>query len=187
MFSRLMAGTSKKNRLSPPLMFAFRSAHAEHDAKKKFDLRDEAGERIIAGRRASVRIPITETTLRREVSHDLDALMNTIALESSEDLEAFPAVRNSIINYGFPDIAHRSIDELSVDHITDELKSVLMNYEPRLLPETIQVARDMGANIDELKIRFVVRADLFCEPLNVPVEFVADLELDSGQIAIDRL
>ena len=62
-----------------------------------------------------------------------------------------------------------------------------MKYEPRLLPETIQVARDMSANIDELKVRFVVRADLFCQPLNVPVEFIADLELDSGKIAIDRL
>jgi type VI secretion system protein ImpF len=168
-------------------MFAFRSAHAEHDAKKKVDLRDEAGERIIAGRRASARIAITETTLRREVSRDLDALMNTIALESSEDLEPFQAVRNSIVNYGFPDIAHRSIDEISVDHISDELKAVLMNYEPRLLPETIQVTRDLSVSLDELKTRFVVRADLFCEPLNVPVEFVADLELDSGQIVINHL
>ena len=182
-----MAGTSKKNRLSPPLMFAFRSAHAERDAKKKIDLRDEAGERIIAGRRASARVAITESTLRREVSRDLDALMNTIALESSEDLEQFPAVRKSIINFGFPDIAHRSIDELSVDHIADELKAMLMHYEPRLLADSVHIARDRDVSADDLKVRFIVRADLYCEPLNVPVEFIADLELDSGQIAVNRL
>jgi type VI secretion system protein ImpF len=38
-----------------------------------------------------------------------------------------------------------------------------------------------------LKIRFVVNADLACEPLNVPVEFVAEVELDSGKILINRL
>jgi type VI secretion system protein ImpF len=36
-------------------------------------------------------------------------------------------------------------------------------------------------------MRFVVRADLMCEPLNVPVEFVADLELDSGNISVGRI
>jgi type VI secretion system protein ImpF len=35
-------------------------------------------------------------------------------------------------------------------------------------------------------VRFVVRADLHCEPLNVPVQFVADLELDSGAITVSR-
>ena len=33
----------------------------------------------------------------------------------------------------------------------------------------------------------MVRADLLCDPVNVPVEFVADVELDSGKIKINRL
>ena len=40
---------------------------------------------------------------------------------------------------------------------------------------------------DELKVRFVVQADLRCEPVNVPVEFVADVELETGKIQINRL
>ena len=168
-------------------MYAFRSAHEERDAKKKIDLRDEAGERIIAGRRANARIAITELTLRREVARDLDALMNTVALESSEDLRPFEAVRKSIINFGFPDMVHRSIDEGTVDDIRNEIEAVLLHYEPRLLPESINVSRDLTVSVDDLKIRFVVRADLFCDPLNVPVEFVADLELDSGKMVINRL
>jgi len=39
----------------------------------------------------------------------------------------------------------------------------------------------------DLKVRFIVRADLFCEPLNVPIEFVADVEVDTGKIMIARL
>jgi type VI secretion system protein ImpF len=182
-----MARSSKKNRLSPPLMHAFRSAHAERDAKKPIDLRDEAGERVIAGRRASARVAITEAMLRREVARDLEALLNTIALESIEDLDDFPAVRRSILNYGFPDITHRSIDEISVSDIAEELGAALVRYEPRFLPESIDVRRDHAANMDELKIRFIIRADLWCEPLNVPVEFIADVELDSGKIVLNRL
>ena len=51
---------------------------------------------------------------------------------------------------------------------------------------SIQVSRDTSVSADELKVRFVVRADLNCDPLNLPVQFVADLERDTGKILISR-
>ena len=182
-----MYGSHRKDRLSPPLMFAFRSAHAARDAKKRSTPQNEAGERVVPSRRSAGRVPITESQLRREVARDLESLMNTVALESADDIQPFEYVRKSILNFGFPDIAHRSIDEISVDDVKDEICTVLMNYEPRLDPATIQAGRDSSVNSDELKVRFVVRAELRCEPVNVPVEFVADVELDSGSIQINRL
>ena len=62
-------------------MLAFRVAHAARDAKSKVDLRNEQGERVIAGRRASGRAPISEAILRKEVARDLESLMNTVAFE----------------------------------------------------------------------------------------------------------
>jgi type VI secretion system protein ImpF len=182
-----MAGSTRKDRLSPPLMYAFRAAHAARDATKKIDLRDEAGERVIAGRRSVARTPISESLLRREVARDLDSLMNTIAFESAEDLSGFDQVRKSILNYGLPDITHRSIDEHSVDEISNEIKIALMNYEPRLARDSIRASRDTTVGAEELKVRFVVQAELHCEPVNVPVEFVADIEFESGSIHIQRL
>ena len=150
-------------------------------------IQNEAGERVFSGRRSSGRSPITEAQLRHEVARDLEALMNTVAFESAEDIHDFKYVRNSILNFGFLDIAHRSIDEISVDDVQDEIKTVLMNYEPRLARDTIQTSRDNSLKSDELKVRFLVRAELLCHPVNVPVEFTADVELDSGSIQINRL
>jgi type VI secretion system protein ImpF len=182
-----MVSPGKKDRLSPPLMYAFRSAFEARDAKKKIDLRDEGGERVIASRRVSLRTAISEPVLRREVASDLESLMNTVALESSLDLDAAPQVRRSILNYGLPDLAHRTIDEFSLGDIKDEIRTVLSNFEPRLLPETIRVARDEDIDQGELKIRFIVNAELFCDPVNVPVEFIAEVELDSAKVQISRL
>jgi type VI secretion system protein ImpF len=181
-----MNATRRKDRLSPPLMYAFRAAHAARDAKKKLDLRDEAGERIIAGRRSVTRSPISEPILRREVASDLEALLNTVALESADDLDGLDDVKRSILNHGLPDIAHRTIDEGTLDEIPREIREALLNFEPRLARDSIQVARDTGVEAHELKIRFVVRADLCCEPVNVPVEFIADIELN-GSVQIHRL
>src|SRR3954447_7720951 len=127
-----MATGSGKDRLSPPLMYAFRSAYAARDATKKVDLRDESGERIISGRRSVGRSPITESMVRREVARDLEALMNTVALESAEDLTEFAYVRKSVLNFGLPDIVHRTIDEAAVSDVQAEIESVLTNFEPRL-------------------------------------------------------
>jgi type VI secretion system protein ImpF len=167
-------------------MYAFREANKARDGKTRIDLREQ-GERVIAGRRVSGRTPVSEADLRKEVAHDLGSLMNTVALESTEDLSGLAQVQRSILNYGFPDIAHRSIDEISVDDLGEEICSVLMRYEPRLDRESIRSARDMSARPEELKLRFLVQADLRCEPLNIPVEFVADVDLDSGGIQVSRL
>jgi type VI secretion system protein ImpF len=62
-----------------------------------------------------------------------------------------------------------------------------MNYESRLIRNTIHVTRDNTVDAADLKVRFIVRADLFCEPVNVPIEFVAEVEVDTGKIMINRL
>jgi type VI secretion system protein ImpF len=167
-------------------MHVFRSAHEAKDARRTIDQRNEAGERIIAGRRLRARQVITETMLRREVSRDLDALLNTIALDATVDMEHAPHVRKSILNFGFPDIALRTIDENGVDNIPDELRTAIVNYEPRIAADSLRIARDRQVDPVELKIRFVIRAELVCHPLQVPVEFVADI-VESGKIVVNRL
>jgi type VI secretion system protein ImpF len=181
-----MENPKRHSRLSPPLMHVFRAAHEAKDAKRIMDQRNEAGERIIASRRLRARQVITETMLRREVSRDLDALMNTVALDATVDMEHAPLVRRSILNFGLPDIANRTIDENKVDNIPDEIRTAISIYEPRIAPDTLRIARDPEVDSVELKIRFVIRGELVCHPVHVPVEFVADI-VESGKIAIHRL
>ena len=84
-----MDSANRKSRLSSPLMFIFRAAHEAKDAKKKIDVRNEAGERIIASRRLRPRQVIDESLLRREVARDLTALLNTVAMEFNNRHERF--------------------------------------------------------------------------------------------------
>jgi type VI secretion system protein ImpF len=176
----------KTSRMRASLMTAFRSAHAEHDATQRIDKRDEGGERVLAGRRATGRSTVSEAELQRTVAQDLDALMNTINLESSVDLADFPETRRSILNFGIPDIAHRTLEDYGLTHVCGEIEQALRDYEPRLVPGSIRVYRDHRVQEVELKLRFIVKADLDCDPLNLPVEFVADLERDSGKITVGR-
>jgi type VI secretion system protein ImpF len=167
-------------------MHVFRAAHEAKDAKRIIDQRNEAGERVIAGRRLRARQVITESMLRREVSRDLDALLNSVALEATVDMENAPNVRRSILNFGLPDIARRSIDETGVDEIPDEIRTAIVNFEPRIAADSLRIARDKEIDPVELKIRFVIRGELVCHPVHVPVEFVADI-VETGKIVVNRL
>jgi type VI secretion system protein ImpF len=181
-----MARSSRQSRLSPPLMHAFRTAHDAKDAKRLVDQRNEAGDRIIASRRLRPRQVITESMLRREVSRDLDALLNTVALDATVDMHHAPFVRKSILNFGLPNIALHTIDETAVDEIPDEIRTAIVNYEPRIAADSLRIARDKQVDPVELKIRFVIRGELVCHPVHVPVEFVADI-IEAGKIVINRL
>jgi type VI secretion system protein ImpF len=176
----------KNDRSAPPLMHAFRAAHRDRDATVKVDIRHQ-GDRVIASRRMMARAPIPETELRKTVNTELVALFNTINLEAIEDLSAAPEVRKSIINFGFPSLTRRTIDENEVGGIAREIELALRDFEPRLVGGSIKARRDDTVSPDELRVRFLVSAALKAQPVEVPVQFVAEVELDSGKIKLDRL
>ena len=182
-----MVKSTKNDRMAPPLMHAFREAFRNKDAKKELDLRDDSGERVIASRRVSARSWVNEAALRRDLAEDLTRLLNTVNLDSAQELEEFSYVAHSILNYGLTDITAYSLEENAVDDITDELRQSLKDYEPRLIPNSIEVRRDTTVDAAAQQIRFAVSAEMHSTPVDIPVEFVAELELDSGKMRISRL
>jgi type VI secretion system protein ImpF len=181
-----MSEETRKTHVSPPLMRAFRAAHEAGDATSKVDLRTADGDRIVAGRRLRPRQVITEKLLRHEVARDLDALLNTVALESTVEMDEAPFARRSILNFGLPDISNLTIDTTEIKRIPEEIRAAVVNFEPRLAAASLEIERDLTLDPAELKVRFLVRADLTCYPVQVPVEFVADI-VESGKIVVNRL
>lgn len=171
-------------------MYAFRAAAEARDAKKQIDLRTDEGERILASRRSSNvgRRVLSDTALKTLLAEDLEALLNTVNMESSapELISDLPAVRKSILNFGLKDMADKTVDESDrINGIRDDLLAALRAFEPRLLYDTMEVKRD-EENEDDLTIRFVVNSDMRADPVPTSVEFVTEVELDTGDIKINQ-
>lgn len=184
-----MARKKANQRLRAPFMYAFRAAAEARDAKRTVDLRDAEGQRVIASRRAAGahRRALSDQRLRELLSYDVASLLNCINMESSEweALSGLDHVKRSILNYGLPDLSNRTIDESRVADIRFELEEALTRYEPRLIHETMTVERDEDLE-DDLTIRFIVRSDMRADPMPTTVEFITDVELDTGDIKVDR-
>ncbi|MDR7040132.1 type VI secretion system protein ImpF [Methylobacterium sp. BE186] len=177
-------------RVRTPITEAFRLAARQRDRGqgRPADAAPEGAQqpRAIVGRRSVVAGSISENELQEIVQFDLGSLLNTVNFAAGTDLSDHPEVRRSILNFGFPDTMHRSIDEHSVNDIADEIVWALSNFEPRLVPGSVRVDRDRFIGTETLRIRFVVSAALDIEPLSLPVQFFADLERDTGRIVIQR-
>jgi type VI secretion system protein ImpF len=107
-------------------------------------------------------------------------------MESTVEMTETSYARRSVLNFGLPDISPLTIDTVQIKRIPDEIRAAVVNFEPRLAAASLQVERDPTVDPTELRVRFLVRADLTCYPVQVPVEFVADI-VESGKVVVNRL
>lgn len=173
----------REDRLRPPLMIAFRQAFKNRGAKSKDT---DAGSTVIVQSRRTVAAAVSESELRENLTADLEALLNTTNLESIVDLGERDYVRKSILNYGIYDLAHRTREDLRSATIARELRESIMRFEPRIIPDSLRIARDDGAPVDDLRVRFILKGDMDCDPAPAPVEFIANLEVASGKLGLVR-
>jgi type VI secretion system protein ImpF len=165
-------------------MSAFREAFAARDAQRRV-VQTVGGERVVPGRHSSQRRG-DEAALKRDLSIDLAALLNTIELGATVDLGELDYVRRSVINYGLRDIGRVTSDETRVELIGEDLQSALMHFEPRLNRETIHIERSETDDVNQ-RIRFTVTVEMFCKPTDVAIDFVAEVDVGSGKISLSRL
>lgn len=182
-----MSRNLDKDRFVPPIMHAFRAAFKERDAAELIDRKTEDGERVIAGRRASPRSAVSENVLRQELADDLSALLNTVNLASADDLSEFEHVRSSILNFGIADITAISTNSRELDELSRAMSAILERYEPRLIPGTIAIRQEEASDDASGCVRLHINADMYSTPVDVAVEFVAEIEADSGKMKLSRL
>ena len=169
-----------------PLMLAFREAFQEGDASKRIEER-VGGERVVSGRGAMRRRGADEALLKRDLAVDLMSLANTIDLASAVDISDLDYVKRSVVNFGLPDLSALTSLEAGVNDVGQYLKNALLAHEPRLRSESIHVEKTGDVDDESHRIAFTVTAEMACNPLDLPMEFVAEVEVGSGKIRLTRL
>jgi type VI secretion system protein ImpF len=120
--------------------------------------------------------------LRKSVSRDLEALLNT-RQETLEELSVeFAEVGRSLITYGLPDFTSLSLlGQEDRNRIRKALEETIVTFEPRL--ERVRVTLEAPREHDRA-LRFRVDAWLRVDPAPEPVTFDAALELPTREYVI---
>jgi type VI secretion system protein ImpF len=167
-------------------MFAFREANERKDAKKSINERVD-GVRVVSRRGSMHRRGMDEKSLKSSLVHDLNNLFNSINLHSSEPLDDLPYIRKSVLNFGLEDISNRTSEDHGIDQLTLDLRNNLLNFEPRLREETLEVTRSLEFDDVNQRLRFDIKADIVCRPLDIPIAFVVEVDTGSGKIKLSKL
>jgi len=167
-------------------MHAFRDAFASKDAKRKITER-VGGEKVLSGRGSLKRRGANESILKRDLAIDLSSLVNTIDLSSSVDLSDFDYVSKSVLNFGLYDVAHLTSDEMAVGEIASDLINALIHHEPRINRETLSVVRSTEFDETNQKMRYEISAEMLSKPLDIPLEFIAEVDIASGKVQLSQL
>lgn len=125
--------------------------------------------------------------LRAIVLRDLAWLFSCTNLAASDDLEAFPEVERSVLNFGLPDLSGQTIDSLKTGMLERMLDQAIRNFEPRILPKTLKVKlmpADPGAGGNSLA--FEINGDLWAQPLPQHLSLETKLDLEVGQAQISE-
>ena len=181
--SRRLMRKGDRSRVS--LLQIFRAAHRDRDSRLA-QVTDVQGETAITNRSKLRRDGVDETTLRMHVQADLGALMNTIQLGAVVDLGDVPHVERSVLNYGFRDLSDETARDLSSTAVVASIRQSLLDHEPRIVPETLEVRVVEGENAQH-RLEIAVTAELMADPVDVPINFDAEVDLGAGKLRMRSL
>lgn len=125
-----------------------------------------------------------EAALRATIRRELAWLLNTTNIESLVDLEPYPQVKSSVLNFGLSDLAGKALDRRALLHRAREIRKAIRTFEPRLDEKGLSVdaADDVGR---AHKVAFIIQGDITAAARAMPVKFRT--ELDTETAAIDVL
>ncbi|HVT08973.1 MAG TPA: type VI secretion system baseplate subunit TssE [Polyangia bacterium] len=162
-----MAELTQKERLQPSLLDRL----TDDEREQSQESRDK---RVLSPAR-----------LRECVRRDLSWLLNTTHLAALENLDGHPDVQRSVLNYGMPDLAGRTVSSVDARLLERLLVKVIADFEPRLLRSSIKVkiiadSQKMNHNA----MCFGIEAELWAQPLPLRLFLRTDIDLETGSVSV---
>jgi type VI secretion system protein ImpF len=162
-----LKATSQKQHLQPSLLDRL----TDDEPGKTKESQDK---RVISMRR-----------LRQFVLRDLAWLMNTTNLATTEELEDYPEVASSVLNYGLSELSGHLVSGLDLSKLERMVRQALQDFEPRILANTVKVRtiRDKGKESHN-RLIFEIEGQLWAEPTPSHLLIKTQIDLEEGGVTL---
>lgn len=162
-----MAELTPKERLQPSLLDRL-TDDAPGDAKETREAR------VLSARQ-----------LRRCVLRDLDWLFNTGSLAAEADLDRHPLVRQSVLNYGLPELSGRSVVSMTPKALEGIIRQAILDFEPRILRESVRVrAVVLPEQMNRNAVGFEIHGVLWGQPIPTQLFLRSEIDLETGHVSV---
>lgn len=139
--------------------------------------------------------------LEEKVKRDLERLLNTRTMSmNKQNKSEHPEVASSVINYGIDDYAGLVRNDLNLRNVTQIIKDAILTYEPRIIPQTLEVIPDIERNMEDRvfsdlpkeykqkilskgAFEFIIRGTICAN--EIPVDFHTKINIADGRLQIN--
>jgi len=129
---------------------------------------------------------MSKARLKQAVLRDLGWLFNTTRLQAGADFAKAPYARSSVINFGLPALSGKMASSLEVIDLERAIRQAIVEFEPRILPATLQVRALLDTNqLDHHNvIGLEIRGELWAQPVPLELLVRTEIDLETGRVEI---
>ncbi|MDE2051352.1 MAG: type VI secretion system baseplate subunit TssE [Gammaproteobacteria bacterium] len=121
--------------------------------------------------------------LRECVLRDVAALLNALNLETHLDLQRYPHVQRSVLNYGMRSLAGLSAAAVDAVKTAAGIEEAIRRFEPRL--RKVRVAPEAREGRQEgHQLSFRIDAELWGQPVPQQLVLRTRIETDTGNVVV---
>ena len=162
-----MAELTTKERLQPSLLDRL----TDNAPDKKQESRDQ---RVLSMKK-----------LREGVLRDMSWLLNAVNLSSIQNLDDYPEVARSVVNYGMPDLAGHTASGVDVHALERLLRQAILEFEPRLMRKTVKVRLKLAeSQLNHNAMTFDIEGELWAQPMPLHMYMKTEIDLEIGQVTV---
>lgn len=162
-----MAELTQKERLQPSLLDRL----IDDDPTSRVESREQ---RVFA-----------MTKLRELVLRDLAWLLNCESLENLEDLEPFPHVKKSVVNFGVPALSGTTLSGTNLQLLEKRVRAAVNVFEPRILSDSVSVrAYKSDSEMSKKSLSIEIEGELWAQPIPLRLFLRTEVDLDTGTVIV---
>ena len=129
---------------------------------------------------------VSKGRLKRTVLRDLVWLMNTTCHNTDGQLNNYPEIRRSVINYGIPVLSGKNFSGVDWRELERSIHEAILVFEPRILPDTLRVKALLPTDLmgHHNLLQFELRGELWSMPFPIELLIRSELDLETGLMTL---
>lgn len=130
---------------------------------------------------------ISATRLRDCVTRDMSWLLNCVGLDASLELDDYPDVARSVLNFGIPDLTGVALSGIDADVLQRRVRDAILAFEPRLTASTLRVTVNaLTKRMDRQALIFNIESEMWAQPIPLNLYLKTEVDLETGSFKVSE-
>ncbi len=131
-------------------------------------------------KKEAVNAGITFKQLKKDIFENIEMILNSRSHPQGAELEKYPELQNSVLNFGLPDFCGRVCSRNEREQIREHVLNQLRWFEPRLAADSVSVELRDDASAPNSVLEFQIQGRIEVGELNEEIVFISKLDLETG-------